>query len=66
MKAIMTAPILLVVVGVLILFGGSTAASAEESAANVIGRILQSKWLAVGLIAAGALLFANEEGYLSR
>jgi hypothetical protein len=65
-KAILTAPLLLVAIGVLILFGGSTAANAEETAANAIGRILQSKWLAIGLIAAGALLFANEQGYLER
>lgn len=64
MKAILTAPILLVAIGILILFGGSTAANLEEGVANSIGKVLQSKWLAIGLIAVGALLFANEQGYL--
>lgn len=66
MKAIMAAPIILVVLGVFMLFAGSAVASAEEGAANAIGRLLQNKWLAAGLILAGALWFASEEGYLSK
>lgn len=64
MKAILAAPVILLVLGVLLLFGGSAAASAEESVAGGLSRILTSKWLAIGLIAIGALLFANEKGYL--
>lgn len=66
MKAITAAPIILVALGILILFGGDAAASAEESIAGSIGRFIQSKWLAFGLIVTGALLFAHDEGYLSR
>lgn len=64
MKAIVAAPILLVGLGILLLFGGSQAASTEEGVANSIGNLLQSKWLAIGLIATGALLFAHDQGYL--
>jgi len=66
MKAITAAPIILVALGILLLFGGSSAASAEEGVSNAVGNFLQSKWLAFGLIATGALLFAHDEGYLSR
>lgn len=57
-------PIILVALGVLLLFAGSSAASAEESVANSIGNFVQSKWVAIGLIVVGGLLFANEKGYL--
>jgi hypothetical protein len=59
-------PIILVAVGVLLLFAGSSAASAEETVASSIGNFIQSKWVAIGLITVGALLFASEEGYLKR
>jgi len=65
-KLITAAPLILVALGILMLFGGSSAASAEEGIANSLGNFLQNKWLAVGVIAAGALLFAHEEGYLSK
>jgi len=66
MKWITAAPILLVVVGLLALFAGPSVASAEEGVANSLGNALSSKWLAVGLITAGALWFASEEGYLQK
>ena len=66
MKLITAAPIILVVVGLFALFAGDTLASAEEGVANSIGNALSSKWLAIGLIAAGALWFASEEGYLGK
>lgn len=66
MKAIVAAPILIVVAGIALLFAGSALANAEESAATGVGNFLSSKWVAIGLIAAGALWFASEEGYLSK
>ena len=66
MKAITAAPIIIAVVGIFMLFTGSAIASAEEGVANAAGRFLQNKWLAGGLIVAGALWFASEEGYLAR
>jgi len=65
-KWITVAPIILVVVGLFALFAGGTLASAEEGVANSLGNALSSKWLAVGLITAGALWFASEEGYLQK
>ena len=59
-------PITLIIAGVLMLFAGSAVASAEESASNAIGNFLQNKWVAIGLIVAGAVWFASEEGYLKR
>ena len=59
-------PIILVGLGILLLFAGSAAASAEESAANSIGNFIGNKWVAIGLILVGALLFANEKGYISK
>jgi hypothetical protein len=66
MKLITAAPIILVVLGIFMLFAGSAVAAAEEGAANSIGNLIQNKWLAIGFIAAGALWFASEEGYLAR
>jgi hypothetical protein len=65
MKYITAAPFILVVAGVLMLFAGSAVASAEEGAASAIGSFIQNKWVAIGLIVAGALWFAKEEGLLS-
>jgi hypothetical protein len=59
-------PIILVALGVLLLFAGSTAASAEEGVANSIGSLLTSKWTAFGLIIVGVLIFANDEGLLKK
>lgn len=66
MKAIMVAPIILVVLGIFMLFAGSAVASAEEGIAGSIGNLLQNKWLAAGLILAGGLWFASEEGLLKK
>ena len=66
MKAITAAPIILVVLGVFMLFAGSAVASAEEGIANSLGKFIQNKWIAAGLIIAGALWFASSEGYLSK
>jgi len=66
MKAIMAAPIILVVLGVFMLFAGSGIASAEEGAAMSLGNLLQNKWIAAGLILAGVIWFASEEGYLRK
>ena len=64
MKAIMAAPFVLVVAGILMLFAGSAVASAEEGAATSIGNFIQNKWVAVGLIIAGVAWFAHDEGWL--
>jgi len=66
MKWISAAPIILVVLGLFALFAGPSVASAEEGLANSVGNLLSSKWFAVGLILAGGLWFASEEGYLSK
>jgi hypothetical protein len=66
MKLITAAPLILVALGILMLFAGSAVTSAEEGVANSIGNLLQNKWVAIGFIAAGALLFASDEGYLRR
>jgi hypothetical protein len=66
LKAIVAAPFILIVIGVLMLFAGSAVASAEEGAANSIGNFLQNKWVAIGLIAAGGLWVASEEGVFSK
>lgn len=63
---IFAAPIILVVLGIFMLFAGSAVASAEEGAANSLGRLIQNKWVAAGLIIAGALWFASDEGLLSK
>lgn len=66
MKMILAAPILVLIAGVVLLFAGSAFASAEEGIAASIGKFAQNKWIAVGLIVAGGLWFAHEEGYLTR
>lgn len=66
MKWITVAPIILVVIGLLALFAGPSVASAEEGIANSIGNVISSKWVAIGIILAGALWFASEEGYLKK
>lgn len=66
MKLILATPIALVILGVLALFAGDKVASAEEGIASSVGNLLSSKWVAIGLILAGALWFASEEGYLSK
>jgi hypothetical protein len=59
-------PIVIVGIGILLLFAGSSAANAEETAANAIGNFLQNKWVAIGIIVVGALLFASQEGLIKK
>jgi hypothetical protein len=53
-------------VGLFALFAGDQVASAEEGIANSLGNLLSNTWVAVGLILAGGILFANETGLLSK
>jgi hypothetical protein len=59
-------PVALVALGLFALFAGDSIASTEEGIANSIGNLISNTWVAVGLILAGILLFASNEGYLSR
>ena len=64
MKTIVAFPILILLAGIVMLFAGSQLANSEEQIANGIGKFLGSKWVAAGLILAGGLWFASEEGLL--
>lgn len=66
MSRLTAIPIGIVLLGILMLFSGSAVASAEEGVSTSIGNLLQNKWVAVGLILAGGLWFAHDEGLLKR
>jgi len=66
MKLALLGPIFLVGVGIVALFAGSQVASTEEGIATSIGNLLSNTWVAIGLIAVGALWFASSEGYLRK
>lgn len=66
MKTAMAAPIVLVVAGIMMLFAGSALANAEQGVASSAGNFLQNKWVAAGMIIAGALWFGYEEGYFPK
>jgi hypothetical protein len=59
-------PLALVAIGLFALFAGDQIASTEEGVANSVGNLFSNTWVAVGLIIAGALLFAHGEGWLSK
>jgi hypothetical protein len=59
-------PIAFVIAGILMLFAGAAVASAEENAAGAVGNFLQNKWVAFGLIFAGVIWYASDEGYLRK
>ena len=64
MSKVLFIPIGLVLLGILMLFAGPAVSSAEEGISNSVGNLIQNKWVAVGLILAGALWFAHDEGLI--
>ena len=66
MKLLTGTGIVLFGVGLFALFAGDQIASTEEGIANSVGNLLSNTWVAIGLILAGVLLFANETGLLQK
>lgn len=59
-------PIAILGVGIFLLVGGQSVASAEESAANSVGTLASNTWFAAALIFAGALWLWSTTGHFKR
>lgn len=66
MRKMFLVPVGIVILGILMLFAGSAVASAEEGVSTAIGKFLQNKWVAIGLVLTGILWFAHDEGFLGK
>lgn len=60
------APVLILIAGLFLLFGGDAVASSEENIANSVGSLIQNKWFAIALVFAGGLWLWSTTGHFKR